>query len=387
MDTVFILGAGASAQAKVPLMADFLDKAMLLTPPRGDIESAFRLVSEARSQLQQAQSKAKLDIRNVESVFAAFEMAQLFNRLGSLKEDQIARLTDAMRTVIVHTVESYMAIRVNRRKILAPLPYGTFGALVRQLVADNHTVAILTFNYDIGLDMGLWLNELPVEYSLDDRPPAAGSIELLKLHGSLNWAVCPNCKPKTIIPRLVRDIVQDTEGHWGRSGSGPSDAQLEVSLNISSELSRLKCPRCQTNCKPEPMVVPPTASKAGLHSELQRVWQRAATCLSRANNIFVIGYSWPDGDNFFHQLYALGTVGKTILSRFWVCDIDARVRQKFLDRLLGEQARDCFWPPNESYTFELGIQHIGQAFHITMLPVPDRVGPLPPLRTGGSPRS
>ena len=69
--TVFILGAGASADAHVPMMKDFLEKAMLLEPSHGPAAAAFKLVRKARSQLQLAQSKARLDIRNVESVFAA----------------------------------------------------------------------------------------------------------------------------------------------------------------------------------------------------------------------------------------------------------------------------------------------------------------------------
>jgi hypothetical protein len=111
-NTVFILGAGASADANVPQMKDFLEKAMLLSPS-DEVAEAFALVSKAGSRLQLAQSKAQLNIRNVESVFAAFEMAELFERLGDLRVDEIRRLTDAMRTVIVHTVEHYMQVRLD----------------------------------------------------------------------------------------------------------------------------------------------------------------------------------------------------------------------------------------------------------------------------------
>ena len=115
----------------------------------------------------------------------------------------------------------------------------------------------------------------------------------------------------------------------------------------------------------EPMIIPPTASKVGLHRELSNVWGRAATRLAEANNIFVVGYSWPQTDHFFQQLYALGTVGRTILSRFWVFDINPSVRQRFHDELLGQQARDCFGPNGydaSQLNFGHAINLIGRAF-------------------------
>jgi hypothetical protein len=120
METVFVLGAGASADAGVPMMQDFLEKAMSLTPSNPDVERAFALVAKARSALQLAQSKARLDIRNVESVFAAFEMAELFGQLGTLTATKITGLTDAMRTAIVRTIERHMVVPVQNGLIGTP---------------------------------------------------------------------------------------------------------------------------------------------------------------------------------------------------------------------------------------------------------------------------
>jgi hypothetical protein len=81
---------------------------MLISPSgTSEIARAFSLVAAARSQLQRAQSKARLDIRNVESVFAAFEMAALFERLGDLPREDIGRLLPSMRQVIVHTITTW----------------------------------------------------------------------------------------------------------------------------------------------------------------------------------------------------------------------------------------------------------------------------------------
>src|SRR5437773_7286949 len=89
VNSVFILGAGASAHAGVPLMNEFFQVAEDLLWTRAieaaDDQVAFELVLRARAQLQPVLSKARFNVRNLEAVFTAFEMAQLFGELGSLK--------------------------------------------------------------------------------------------------------------------------------------------------------------------------------------------------------------------------------------------------------------------------------------------------------------
>ena len=82
--TVFIIGAGISKTAGAPLMNDFLDVADQLRkgPNFGDTD--FDLVFRGRDALQSVLAKATMDLLNLESVFAAFEMAKLLRRLGAL---------------------------------------------------------------------------------------------------------------------------------------------------------------------------------------------------------------------------------------------------------------------------------------------------------------
>ena len=198
-------------------MQDFLEKAMLLTPSARDTLAAFDLVRRARSQLTRAQSKAQLDIRNVESVFSAFEMAELFGQLGDLSQAEIERLMPSMRRVIVHTVEHYMDVPMYQGKIHPPHIYQRFGALLSALLAADHDVSVMTFNYDVGVDMGLWLNRIEADYCLETvEDPSSRGLELMKLHGSLNWAFCPPpCG--TVVPYSVGEAVEEAERHGERS--------------------------------------------------------------------------------------------------------------------------------------------------------------------------
>jgi hypothetical protein len=108
--TIMILGAGASAQAGAPLMKDFLDIAEKVKAGDGyrnpdEASHAFQLVFKALEALRQAHAKSKIDTRNVESVFAAFEMAKLLGTLPELQPNEIEQLPSAMTRVIQDTLE------------------------------------------------------------------------------------------------------------------------------------------------------------------------------------------------------------------------------------------------------------------------------------------
>src|SRR2546422_542427 len=101
--TVFILGAGASQMAGAPLMSEFLDVADHLwkTGAVTKREDCFKSVFKGIAALQDVHSKARLDFNNIESVFAAFEMASTLNRFPRHKAEDIEKLIHALKVVIV----------------------------------------------------------------------------------------------------------------------------------------------------------------------------------------------------------------------------------------------------------------------------------------------
>ena len=113
----------------------------------------------------------------------------------------------------------------------------------------------------------------------------------------------------------------------------------------------------------EPVLVPPTWNKTDYHRELGSVWSRAAKELSEADSIFVMGFSLPPTDSFFSYLYALGTVGKVPLKRFWVFNPDraGEVENRFRN-LLGPGAEQRFKYFTD--TFEEGIQRISEELKV-----------------------
>src|SRR4051794_16623408 len=109
--TVFIIGAGASAKAGVPLMNGFLDTAEhILTSGKveGPDREHFDAVFKGLHSLQGVFAKSQLDTYNLEAVFIAFEMAGLVEKLDGFTSDAVKMLSTSMRRVIVKTIEKTM---------------------------------------------------------------------------------------------------------------------------------------------------------------------------------------------------------------------------------------------------------------------------------------
>jgi hypothetical protein len=143
---VFVLGAGASAHTGAPLMANFLDVARrcFSQKPHDQYASDLERVFAAISDLQKVHSKSELDHVNLESVFSAFEMAAL---LGVAPGS--AELTSSMRRLIEWTLNEAMDFQANQSGLLPHPDYKAFAEMVKQI----GSCCVITFNYDIGLDL------------------------------------------------------------------------------------------------------------------------------------------------------------------------------------------------------------------------------------------
>lgn len=323
-------------------MKEFLDTAHNLWRLKAVAETApnFERVFDAVSALQAVHSKSQLDLDNIESVFTTCEMAKTLGRFPGDAGKDIDGIIRSLKIVIVKTLELTMRFPCNERQIKCPQPYDGFMHLVRHLKENAkpvHTVSLITFNYDIALDFAVHHYGYQADYGLDQKMlDGFEVIPLFKLHGSLNWTETNSeVQDKAVVPWTMRDYFST------HSVSLFHEVKF-CTIPIGSQLPKL----AKNHKQPvtgEAVLVPPTWNKAETHRTLSKVWQKAAAALSEAENIVVIGYSMPEADAFFRYLYALGTVGKTLLKRFWVFDPDSSggVERRFTG-LLGPGAAARF---------------------------------------------
>jgi hypothetical protein len=362
--TIFILGAGASAQGGAPVMRDFLDVARDLWAlgKVGDAKADFERVFNAISGLKVVYSNSRLDLTNIETLFAACEMAKTLRKFPGQADSQDAAdsVLRSLRKLIVRTLE--ISLPFNLRKgaetrgaLWPPEPYHDFALLIRHLIEESkpqHAVAVITFNYDIAADCALLHAGCPIKYGLDDSDqPAVAErvVPLLKLHGSISWGTSTD-DPKKVVPLQLGKIMNQAD--FTLRDEGPFRWTVSKDLE-NAEMSS------------DPVLVPPTWNKADSHRALEKVWSSAAHELSDAENIFVIGYSMPETDSFFRHLYALGTVGSALLRRFWVFNPNKSVEPRFRD-LLGPGAAGRFrFNAGGISVFRDAIQYLQQIFPST----------------------
>lgn len=356
--TIFILGAGASKDAGVPLMAEFLDVARGLF--RSDAVGAraedFRIVFDALSDLQAVHSKSQLDVRNIEAVFSTFEFARIINSFCGYKAAEIPKLAEAAKGLIAHTIEETLKFPVIHSQAVPPTPYSKFASMVQNLMQKAelpHSVSVITFNYDFAADFAF--QDFPhVNHGLSGAKEHPEELSLLKLHGSVNWAMCAKCA--NVVPMDLKWLTRN------RTLYGDN---RPVRFRFSERLQELV--HCKVPVASQPVLVPPTWNKSGYHQAVAPIWSMAALELAEADNIIIIGYSLPETDMFFRQLYALGTVGKHLLEKFWVFNPDntGAVESRFASLLgPGAEQRFRYFPE----TFARAIRTLSDEFHVTLRP-------------------
>jgi hypothetical protein len=327
-------------------MNSFLDKARDLYPLIRDQRwiDAAQLVFKAISALQRVHSKSELNLFNLESLFTTFEMAATLGHLPDLTEDEISKLVESLQTVIVFTLDYSMRFPVSLTEgFIASAPYRRLVDLLHNFRQANSSVAIITFNYDVAVELALHYNHVEFSYCLDGSQQQRDVTPLLKLHGSINWGATDSAPNAPIVecPIAWLDNFEYCQSCLARSIEPHSQS---FSLNVGSRFFNYLREGGHKDVREAPVIVPPGMYKTEYQNSLAHVWKAAARELADAEYIYVAGYSLPATDFFFHNLYALGTVSPTILRRFSVIDTNPKIEGRFKS-LLAPGARDRFQEP------------------------------------------
>lgn len=315
---VYILGAGFCAEAGLPMVPQFMN---VLGDCHQWLQGQGRLleadavgkVLEFRLKAAGAAHRVRFDPENIEELFslAAASVG------GSIDRDvrlAIAATIDfAASTLSPSTVQPRRPeIRVDQQagwtapatwSLVQPIVPGEggyyqcplyefyvglmAGALTGALKGARHNT-IITFNYDLIVESAL--SDLGKAYSygfkkktvnFDDSAKCvqaadAHSVDVLKLHGSVNWAL---------------------PGSQGR--------KMTVYGSYSHLVANELCP----------IIAPPTWRKV-ITRQIEDVWKAAVSALSTATRVLVIGFSIPRTDPHFKYLIAAGLRENISLRQF-----------------------------------------------------------------------
>ncbi|MGH9968454.1 MAG: SIR2 family protein [Pyrinomonadaceae bacterium] len=303
---VYILGAGFSTDAGLPLICNFLDQMRdgvdwIAENGTAAEREAVNEVFKFRHWAAGAAQRVQVDLDNIEELFSLASaserdsgndyvpraIAATLRYAASQQEARTYRITvDGSKFQPPSTWRSEAgdasraepnAYRVSVYDLYAGLISGLFCTAVPGM---RNTV--ISFNYDTLLEDSLTNLQIPFSYELplngaDYHPSAVqigaalldrSAMRVLKLHGSVNWA----------INRL---------------------SQTESTLSVYSDYAGLIADG------KHPYLLPPTWRKV-FAGALGSVWTHALDAISEASRIIVIGSSMPKTDQYFKYLLAGG---------------------------------------------------------------------------------
>ncbi len=278
MNTVYVLGAGASAAAakenRRVLGGDFLRRAF--EKGKGDprlesvevfVKEFFHYDGSDRSflpALEEVLSDVDIALARKEALPGNYSLEKLKELRRNLVFLIYKVLEEAYRSLGNDVTNRFVA-KLDREPIVISLNY--------DIIVDNALKACFGPNLDYGLQYKAYS---PYDPLPDFVQP--NTVKLYKIHGSLNWAVCPTCHVLYIAdPRLgkIAGETFDLHANCQTPGHEPLEAWLITPSNL----------------------------KSYEQEQVPSIWPQVLLALEKAEQVVFIGYSLPDAD--FHIKYLL----------------------------------------------------------------------------------
>ncbi len=186
-----------------------------------------------------------------------------------------------------------------------------------QAIADFVTIhdntSIVTTNYDGCIDEALIgggvATDTHVQRKLASTAGRRPAIDLIKMHGSINWTYCDSCQEVKQFDLLKIKTQYD------------SDAASYAVIGI--------CRACGGQRRP--LLVPPLAFKFIVFPNLIGLWDIAAQRIENSDYLIVVGHSFSEADAYISKIISRSlTVNSQ--QKMIVCDLNPRLVPLLRDR-------------------------------------------------------
>ncbi len=336
-DNVIIFGAGASFDAGIPLLRDFVDT-MWNFAVRGvngkeklsssDIE-VFIEANKVREELDKYHGRVSFDDRNIEDVLSILS----FNIMAGNSSDR--KKLDWVLKAISRAIELTC-------KVKHPGPLNSFGidyfqendyyqAFWYNLFSWSHKMkkvipTIITFNYDLVLERALFQILMSSTYHRIKKPFPFDSIKI-KYHYDRLPAQCYRidyCTYENDIKTKSGITVTPYSGEPMQSCADIEILKLHGSLNFpdtkrQSKMANEESNGSITSSVENPYILPPIFNKLTTN-DAKTIWQVALSQLRSAKNIIIVGYSLPKTD-LYMQYFLKAALGPNLnLNKIFVFD-------------------------------------------------------------------
>jgi hypothetical protein len=285
----FILGAGFSKCAELPVQAEF---SPLVTSEDFDSPADLLITEIISSFLEEAFGwKKGREIPALEDVFTSIDLsANNGHYLGHTYSPEMLR---ALRRMLIYRIFQIL----DQRFRVCP----EIDQLLRHYLPND--CSFIVMNWDIVLEKHL--NEIDPSLEVDYVSPSynwstnlqenpARAVKICKMHGSGNWMYCENCK--SVFYQLDKKVSLHT-----KVGLQLRDFQL---FNVSfqeqeiadalAEVQGNRCRRCHNIFSSH--IATFSYRKSFSTAAYSAIWNEAENLLAEADNWIFIGYSLPEAD-------------------------------------------------------------------------------------------
>jgi hypothetical protein len=309
MKYVFFIGAGFSAVYDMPVMNNFFEKARdTKILEQKEINFLNSLLREARS----ANSFMQSSPTNLEDILSFAIMSERLNDENISKTNQNISKSEKIKKIIqkvyshIPKKETYLD---NIKSLSEFCGFSDF---------DNHgnQISFITTNYDLFIELMLMKDRLKTNpicefnnieltnyYKIADLYNKKTGKKVMKLHGSVNWFSNDNEDDSIDV---VDNIVKYNP--WRNS-------KLNTHIPAISDRPKEIIDR-------SPIIIPPSYLKPK-DNPLDKIWVEASKTLKEADQIFFIGYSFPQTDTEMRYFLASSLVSNYDLTRIYIIDINA----------------------------------------------------------------
>lgn len=340
--TCYILGAGFSCGAGLPLSNNFLEKMdevhaqyyLGITPPSLNVpmDELFRFRNKRSEFFDQYMSN------NVEfwlSLVSARTLGNVASRGFNKYMMQIA---------IAQTIAHYVQ---NSKNI-------TFIDQFITLVKQSEKRAIITLNYDDLIERSCERVEIPYTYGINYR----GLNHIFKID-LLNY------KGKMLVDNEVQSSIPIYKLHGSYNWIAEQENILFISDMQNFFLNKAEFWAGNEWIKYRFLIEPPTIDKMYAGRALSVIWGKAYDSLISALHIIIIGYSFPENDGYVKYLLMASLVDNAALKQVTIvdpsCDGSYKDRIKWLlELLVAKKVRIIFCQQNAEdwiHSQILGLHH------------------------------
>lgn len=345
-DTVFVFGAGCSFDAGIPLLKDFV-QTMWEIAIKGKSDDYFlsdtdkEIFSNAikvRDEIDSYHGRANFDDRNIEDILSILS----FNLYEGKKidRDRLAYIIKAIeRTIEITCSVKHSGVFGKQEKHGSEIYRQFWRSIFFNNSFTTEIPTIITFNYDLVLERSLFqvLNGL---IDNDNEPSIIDNQINIKYFYDFIEGVSfklENAKYRNFLSEWDDGIKLVECAYNSQQGSTIELLKLHGSLNFPNTKNNIES--IVKNAE-SPFILPPVYNKTNT-TKGKGIWKVALERLRNAKNIVFVGYSLPQTD-IYMQYFLKSSLGPNInLNKLFVFDpVIGRDQQK--GNNLKDRFRKCF---------------------------------------------